>query len=138
MNWHDLEPYLAPDARETIEALRHTNVLQAAMRGPRHAHIDELTSPNVLELPEWRARLHENRLGTIAPAAPVLLHHARQDRIVTPKIPGGCSPPLDVRVLQGDGQSLGCQSSTPDEPCTWLPGGWCDARLPQDGRRRFE
>jgi fermentation-respiration switch protein FrsA (DUF1100 family) len=78
----DLEPYLSSDARDGIEALRHTNVLQAAMRGPRFAHIDELTSPNVLELPEWRARLRENRLGTIAPAAPVLLHHARHDQIV--------------------------------------------------------
>lgn len=78
----DLESYLAPGARATVEALRHTNVLQAAMRGPRFAHVDQLTSPNVLELPEWRARLHENRLGTIAPAAPVLLHHARHDRLV--------------------------------------------------------
>ena len=33
----ELEPYLAAEARETIEALRHTNVLQAAMRGPRFA-----------------------------------------------------------------------------------------------------
>jgi fermentation-respiration switch protein FrsA (DUF1100 family) len=78
----DLEPYLSPEAHDGIEALRHTNVLQAAMRGPRFAHVDELTSPNVLELPEWRARLRENRLGTIAPDAPVLLHHARHDQIV--------------------------------------------------------
>jgi predicted esterase len=37
----------------------------------------------VLELPEWRRRLAENRLGRTAPQAPVLLHHARRDQIVS-------------------------------------------------------
>ncbi|HWE58122.1 MAG TPA: lipase family protein [Solirubrobacteraceae bacterium] len=78
----ELEPYLVGDAVGTIAALRRTNILQAAVRGPRYARIGELTSPNVLELPSWRKRLRENRLGTLAPAAPVLLHHARQDQIV--------------------------------------------------------
>src|SRR5690348_15868731 len=50
---------------------------------PRYIHAYELTNPNVLELAEWRTRLRENRLGTIAPTAPVLLHHARRDQIVT-------------------------------------------------------
>jgi alpha-beta hydrolase superfamily lysophospholipase len=77
-----LEPYLVGEAATTIEALRRTNILQAAVRGPRFAHVGELTSPNVLELPSWRRRLRENRLGTLAPAAPVLLHHARHDQIV--------------------------------------------------------
>ena len=78
----ELEPYLVGRARETIAALKHTNILQAAVRGPRFARVGELTHPNVLELPSWRARLRENRLGAIAPQAPVLLHHARHDQIV--------------------------------------------------------
>jgi acetyl esterase/lipase len=78
----ELEPYLVGSARRTIETLRETNVLQAAMVGPRHAHAAELTSPNVLELPAWRTRLRENRLGGLAPQTPVLLHHARHDQIV--------------------------------------------------------
>jgi len=77
-----LEPYLVGDAAKVIEALRHTNIIQAAVRGPRFAHAGDLTSPNVLELPSWRKRLRENRLGTLAPAVPVLLHHARTDQIV--------------------------------------------------------
>ena len=48
----ELEPYLVGRARETIAALRHTNILQAAVRGPRFARAGELTDPNVLELPE--------------------------------------------------------------------------------------
>ncbi len=78
----ELEPYLTLASRDTIEALRHTNILQAAVRGPRFAHVDDLTSPNVLELPAWRKRLRENRLGAIAPQTPMLLHHARNDQIV--------------------------------------------------------
>jgi dienelactone hydrolase len=77
-----LEPYLVGDAAQTIDALRRTNILQAAVRGPRFARAGDLTSPNVLELPSWRKRLRENRLGTLAPQAPVLLHHARHDQIV--------------------------------------------------------
>jgi acetyl esterase/lipase len=78
----ELDPYLVGDAAAMIDSLRQTNIVQAAVRGPRFAHVGELTNPNVLELPSWRARLRENRLGTLAPAAPVLLQHARHDQIV--------------------------------------------------------
>ncbi len=79
----ELDPYLTPFAREGIEELRNSTVLQALRSGPRFVTASELTDPNVLELPEWRVRLRENRLGTIAPTAPVLLHHARRDQIVS-------------------------------------------------------
>jgi acetyl esterase/lipase len=78
----ELDPYLVGRAAQTIEALRRTNILQAAVRGPRFAHVAHLTDPNVLELPNWQTRLRENRLGRLAPVAPVLLHHARQDQLV--------------------------------------------------------
>jgi fermentation-respiration switch protein FrsA (DUF1100 family) len=79
----ELDPYLTPRARAGIDALRRSNVLQAALSGPRFIRASDLTQPNVLELPEWRARLAENRLGGIAPEAPVLLHHAKNDQIVS-------------------------------------------------------
>jgi fermentation-respiration switch protein FrsA (DUF1100 family) len=79
----DLDSYLTPMARAGIEGLRNSNVLQAMLSGPRFMRASELTQPNVLELPEWRLRLRENRLGTIAPEAPVLLHHAARDQIVS-------------------------------------------------------
>jgi Secretory lipase len=79
----ELDSYLTPMARERIGALRESSVLQAMVWGPRHMRSSELTDPDVLELPEWRARLRENRLGLMAPAAPVLLHHARRDQIVS-------------------------------------------------------
>jgi pimeloyl-ACP methyl ester carboxylesterase len=79
----DLDSYLTPMAREGIAALRESSVLQAALFGPRFVRAADLTEPNVLELPEWRRRLRENRLGRMAPDAPVLLHHARRDQIVS-------------------------------------------------------
>ena len=78
----EFESYLVGRGRDTVAALRRSNILQAAIRGPRFARVDRLTNPNVLELPNWRARLRENRLGTMAPSVPVLLHHARHDQIV--------------------------------------------------------
>jgi hypothetical protein len=79
----ELDPYLTPRAQAGIAALRNSTVLQAVRRGPRFVRAVDLTNPNVLELPAWRERLRENRLGTIAPQAPVLLHHARGDQIVS-------------------------------------------------------
>ena len=79
----ELDPYLTPMAREGIERLRRSSVLDAIRSGPRFVRASDLTQPNVLDLPEWRARLRENRLGDIVPEAPVLLHHARRDQIVS-------------------------------------------------------
>jgi hypothetical protein len=78
----DLDSYLTPMARKGIGALRESSILQAMLWGPRHTRAADLTEPNVLEMPSWRRRLRENRLGTMAPSAPVLLHHARRDQIV--------------------------------------------------------
>lgn len=79
----DLDPYLTPMARAGIARLRESSVLDAIRSGPRFVHASDLTQPNVLELPDWRRRLRENRLGEMVPDAPVLLHHARRDQIVS-------------------------------------------------------
>jgi Secretory lipase len=79
----DLDTHLTPMARERIDELRRSSIIQAMLWGPKFIRSSDLTQPNVLELPEWRHRLRENRLGLMAPAAPVLLHHARRDQIVS-------------------------------------------------------
>ena len=79
----DLDSYLTPRGRAWIPLLRNSSILQAAVAGPRFVRASDLTDPNVLELPEWRRRLRENRLGLMVPDAPVLLHHARRDQIVS-------------------------------------------------------
>jgi Secretory lipase len=79
----ELDAYLTPRARKEIAALRRSTLPQAMLSGPRFMRASDLTQPNVLERPDWRRRLRENRLGDIAPQAPVLLHHARRDQIVS-------------------------------------------------------
>lgn len=79
----DLDSYLTPKAAAGIEALRNSSIVQAILSGPKFIRAADLTRPNVLGLPEWRRRLAENRLGRVAPQAPVLLHHARRDQIVS-------------------------------------------------------
>lgn len=78
----ELDPYMDESGRAMVAALRDSTLLQAMARGPRYARIDRLSNPNVIELPEWRTRLAENRLGSLAPAVPVLLHHTRGDQMV--------------------------------------------------------
>lgn len=79
----DLDTYLTPAARKGIASLRESSIVQAMLTGPRWVRMEHLTQPNVLAMPEWRRRLRENRLGGTAPVAPVLLHHARRDQIVS-------------------------------------------------------
>jgi Secretory lipase len=79
----DLDSSLTPVSRKHIDAMRESTILQTMISGPRFMRSSDMTQPNVLERPEWRRRLRENRLGMIVPDAPVLLHHARRDQIVS-------------------------------------------------------
>jgi hypothetical protein len=79
----DLDSYLTPKSRAGIARLRKSSIIDALVQGPHFAQATDLTDPNVLELPDWRRRLRENNLGETPPAAPVLLHHARRDQIVS-------------------------------------------------------
>ena len=79
----DLDSYLTPKAAAGIEALRNSTILQAIISGPQ---IHPRGRPHAAErarAPGVARRLRENRLGRIAPQAPVLLHHARRDQIVS-------------------------------------------------------
>ena len=78
----ELDRYLTPKGRAAVATLRESTIFGAALRGPHFATADEISTPNVLELPDWKARARENRLGTMAPAAPALIYHARRDQIV--------------------------------------------------------
>jgi hypothetical protein len=77
-----LEPLLTPDGRARLSSVRNSTIVGAALRGPHFARGSDLTTPSILDLPDWQARFGENRLGAIAPPAPVLLHHAPPDAVV--------------------------------------------------------
>ena len=44
--------------------------------------ISEYTTSNPMDRPDWRARLTENSLGAVAPAAPIYLYHGLFDEIL--------------------------------------------------------
>lgn len=46
------------------------------------SHIDDYVTTNPLEVPAWKARLAQNRLGSTKPKAPVFLFHAAFDEMV--------------------------------------------------------
>ena len=45
-------------------------------------HIADLTTTNPLTTPAWQARIAEQGLGTVAPAAPVFLFHGSNDQVI--------------------------------------------------------
>ena len=62
----------AEDAEKRASSGHGPDFLEAFVRGPHRVRAEDLTEPNVMELPEWLVRLRENRLGSNAPAAPVV------------------------------------------------------------------
>ncbi|MFB8277742.1 lipase family protein [Nocardia colli] len=78
-----LDRYLNPLGRRVAALCRRTHIVGAIAAGlvlpkqrSRYLVEDPLTQP------DWIARLRENDLGDIAPAAPVLVGHGRQDQIM--------------------------------------------------------
>ncbi|MEU6425544.1 lipase family protein [Microbispora sp. NPDC046973] len=76
-----LDSYLTPEGAALFGDARDDCVsdLRAKLGGRRLA---ELTTTDVLNLPDWRARLAENRLGASAPRVPLFLYHAKGDEII--------------------------------------------------------
>ncbi len=78
-----LGDYLTPAGRRAIETVRGTCIIRSFASSLLWPHRSaEFVKPNLVEVPAWRARLAENSLGGLAPAAPILLGNAAQDEIV--------------------------------------------------------
>lgn len=76
-----LDSYLTPEGAALFAEARKACLaeLRSALAGRRLA---ELTTTDVMNLPEWQARLRENRLGAIVPRVPLFLYHANGDEII--------------------------------------------------------
>ncbi|GGO09710.1 lipase [Microbispora rosea subsp. aerata] len=76
-----LSGYLTPEGAALFDDARDDCVadLRGKFGGRRLA---ELTTADVLNLPDWRARLAENRLGASAPRVPLFLYHAKGDETI--------------------------------------------------------
>ncbi len=78
-----LDRYLNERGRRMAAALADSNLIpQIVRRLPRKYVRDNYVVRNPLDEPDWSARILENKLGGIAPAAPILLTHGRWDQAV--------------------------------------------------------
>ncbi|MFE6862923.1 lipase family protein [Nocardia sp. NPDC057668] len=79
----DLDGYLTPAGRKMAARLADTHIVTQILTGlpfrfDRHRYLTE----DLMAHPDWLARFRENRLGGIAPAAPVLLTHGQRDQVL--------------------------------------------------------
>ncbi len=77
----NLKAYMKPGSEKLFESARTQCIYQelAAYPGLRAS---DVTSPDVVSLPQWRARLAEQELGKIAPRVPMYVYHGTLDNIV--------------------------------------------------------
>lgn len=82
----DLETYLNARGRKLVADANALCLVSVdgvkTLVGTSFHGIDDYVTTNPLETAPWKARLEENRLGTVKPAAPIFQYHALADEMV--------------------------------------------------------
>jgi pimeloyl-ACP methyl ester carboxylesterase len=76
-----LESYLNDAGRQLLDQGRQSCLIDGLLLASGH-HISDYTTTDPLAQPDWQARLAQQDLGNVAPAAPVLLYHGNTDEII--------------------------------------------------------
>jgi dienelactone hydrolase len=77
----DLDTYLNDTGRAALADARDDCLIDALLKYSFQT-IDNYTDVNPLPTAAWQARINEQKLGTVAPQAPVLLYHATLDEVI--------------------------------------------------------
>jgi pimeloyl-ACP methyl ester carboxylesterase len=77
----DLESYLNDAGSDLFASGRNACVADGLFLG-LWQNIENLTTTNPLDTPQWQARIAEQALGTVRPAAPAFLYHGSSDQII--------------------------------------------------------
>lgn len=77
----ELEPYLTDAGRKLMGDARNMCLADSIVAGA-FKKMSDLVTTDLLNTPQWQARLKENRLGAKAPAMPVFMYHSVIDEIV--------------------------------------------------------
>lgn len=77
----NLESYLNDAGRNLFATGRNACTADGLFLGAGQ-RIANLTTSNPLDTPQWQARLDEQAMGTVRPAAPVFLFHGSTDQII--------------------------------------------------------
>jgi hypothetical protein len=76
-----LESYLNDAGRQLLDQGRQACLIDGLLLASGH-HIGDYTTTNPLDQPDWQARIAQQTLGNVAPAAPVYLYHGNVDEII--------------------------------------------------------
>jgi hypothetical protein len=80
----DLETYLNAEGQALFDTATQGEgvCLVDGLQLGAGKHIADLTTSNPLATPAWQARIAQQELGTVAPAAPVFLYHGSNDQVI--------------------------------------------------------
>lgn len=77
-----LDRYLNAAGRDAVARGRDSCITDGSLAGFAFRRSSEYTTEDLLRRPDWQARLVENRVGALAPQAPMLVYHARVDNLI--------------------------------------------------------
>lgn len=77
-----LDSYLNDAGRDAVARGRDSCITDGSLAGLAFRRGRDYFNEDVLGRPDWQARLTENRVGALPPAAPALVYHARADNLI--------------------------------------------------------
>jgi pimeloyl-ACP methyl ester carboxylesterase len=77
----DLESYLNQAGRDLLAAGRNACLVDGLLLGTGK-HIEDVTTTNPLDTPQWQARINQQDLGTVGPRVPVFAYHGVVDDVI--------------------------------------------------------
>jgi len=77
----NLDSYLNQTGRDLLAQGRNACLVDGLLLGAGK-HIEDLTTTNPLNNPQWQARIAQQRLGTVRPQVPVFQYHGVLDEII--------------------------------------------------------
>ncbi|WP_079123302.1 lipase family protein [Streptomyces abyssalis] len=77
----DLNGYLNDEGRSIAQIMKDGCLAEASEAGA-NKKVEDVTTTNPMDEPDWQQRLAEDKLGSKAPGAPVYLYHGEADEII--------------------------------------------------------
>jgi pimeloyl-ACP methyl ester carboxylesterase len=77
----NLEGYLNQTGRDLLASGRQGCLVDSLFLGIGK-HIEDLTTTNPLDTPQWQARIDQQKLGTVGPQVPVFAYHGTTDQVI--------------------------------------------------------
>lgn len=78
----NLASYLNDKGRAALVDLQENKCVNDALLSYAFGSIDQYTTANPLDNPQWQKRIAEQKIGTTKPSAPVFLYHGFQDEFI--------------------------------------------------------